>query len=939
MQSNQKMSTGFLAQVTSRLATLAWDRPWWFLAAGLILTIFAAGVSMSRLRFMTSRNDMISSAKPVQQRWKEHLDKVGTEDDMVVVASGGDQATQDQFLAEVEARFRAEPQVFTRLWRQVDLRPLANRSLLLEEQGRIEAIAHELQTMRPLLDLPLGWNLFTLKNLVFETRHRLKGIATEREESRRLKAQGKPGAEVDIQVLSQLENLLKAATLAVKGQDNKEPLWQPAGGADNRAGMLTEPQALRSDNGQLTFLLASPVPDTSDPMCPQVAGVRRARQILEELGAKYPALEVGLTGLPVLECDEMEASTRDSTRASWLAFIGVVTLYAWVFRQWRSPLASALPLLAGTIWALGFATLAVGHLNLLSATFAVMLIGMGDYAVLLVSRFQRVRDTQTDKSRKAARKALEKAAGATGPSILTAACTGTLAFFATTLADFQAVAELGMIAGGGLLLCALSALCLAPPLLSLLTREVQTREGVIRFPTPEGVSGWAQSWSSRPGLALGVGLAIWGMLAVGCLWTHYDANLLTLQGDSLPSVQWEKRLLASTRGASWHALVWANTRTEALELKKKLEALPEVGRVTETASLLPDVQEQITKGHYLSEIRERLAKLPEKGSNLMHPRSSAQTMAGEVRLLAEQLQVPELADIPLRVEVLEVCRQFLTAVATAGPEAGAKLAKLDDRMAAELLGNLHTLRSVAQPGLITVADLPADFRDRHMDKQGHFLLRVFARDELWDPEALRHFNQAVAAVAPGATGKPYTTLEGLDGMRQGFLKAGFLSFVAITVVLYCDLRNARLVLLALAPLTGGMVAALGLMGWLGQALNPANLIALPLILGVGVDNGVHVLHDWLHREDQSRRYRLHAGTLQGILLAGLTTVLGFGTLAFSGHQGLHSLGLLLATGVGACMLSALALLPALLRGVTMPVVKAPVLELEKKNRPVVAQAA
>lgn len=939
MQSNQQTSSGFLGRLTSRLATLAWDHPWWFLTAGVLLTALSAGYSMSRLRFMTSRNDMISSDKPVQQRWKEHLDKVGTEDDMVVVAAGGDQATQDQFLREVETRFRAEPGLFTRIWRQVDLRPLASRSLLLEDQEKIQNIAHELQTMRPLLDLPLGWNLFTLKNLVFETRHRLKGIASEREESRRLKAQGKPGAEVDIHVLSQLERLLQAATLAVKGREDKEPLWQPAGGADDRASLLLEPQALRSDSGQMTFLLVSPVPDTSDPMCPQVAGVRRARQILEEVGAQYPSLEVGLTGLPVLECDEMEASTRDSTRASWLAFIGVLTLYAWVFRQWRSPLASALPLLAGTVWALGFATLAVGHLNLLSATFAVMLIGMGDYAVLMVSRFQRERDAQTDKSRAAARGALEKAAGATGPSILTAAFTGTLAFFATTLADFQAVAELGLIAGGGLLLCAMSALCLAPPLLSLLTVEVRAREGVIRFPAPEATSGWAQGWSSRPGLALGVGLAVWGLLAVGCVWTHYDANLLKLQGDSLPSVQWEKRLLASTRCASWHALVWADTRAEALALKKKLEELPEVGRVTETASLLPDASEQIAKCQYLAEIRERLAKLPERGANLMHPRSSPQTMAGEVRLLAEQLKVPELADIPLRQDVLEVCQEFLQAVAASGPDAGARLAKLDDRMAGELLENLHTLRSVAQPGMITVADLPADFRERHMDAQGHFLLRVFARDELWDPEALRHFNEAVASVAPAATGKPYTTLEGLDGMRHGFLKAGLLSFIAITAVLFLDLRNPRLVLLALAPLTGGLVAALGLMGWLGQALNPANLIALPLILGVGVDNGVHVLHDWLHRDDRTRRYRLHAGTLQGILLAGLTTVLGFGTLAFSGHQGLHSLGLLLATGVGACMLSSLALLPALLRGVKMPVVKAPVLELDKNNRPVVAQAA
>ena len=175
-------------------------------------------------------------------------------------------------------------------------------------------------------------------------------------------------------------------------------------------------------------------------------------------------------------------------------------------------------------------------------------------------------------------------------------------------------------------------------------------------------------------------------------------------------------------------------------------------------------------------------------------------------------------------------------------------------------------------------------------------------------------------------------------MRLGFLKAGVLALLAITLVLAMDLRSVHLVLLALAPLTGGLLAALGVMGWLGLALNPANLIALPLILGVGVDNGVHVLHDWLHRANPIKRYRLHAGTLQGILLAGATTVLGFGALALSGHQGLRSLGLLLAVGVASCMFSSLALLPALLRGVRLVAVPSTPLRLPQTQTATVARA-
>jgi len=935
---NKSVATGGrLGHLCGWLAGLAWDQPRCFLLAGLLLTVVAGIYSATHLRFMTNRNDMISGSKLVQQRWKAHLERMGSEDDLVVVVAGGDTIAQDALLADVESRLRAEPDHFCRVWREVDLRPLAPHSLLLLDTARIEAIVNELRAMRPLLDLPLGWNLFTLQNLVYETRNRLKGVAAELEEGRRRRAPGKAGAEIDAQVLFQLNHLLRCAAAVVSGKTTDGPLWQAMAAEDKRETMLRQPQRLRSDDGKLSFLLASPVEDTNDPMSPQLASVRRLRSILAEVGAKHDGLEIGLTGLPVLECDEMEASSQDSIRASWVAFLGVLALYAWAFRQWRPPVASALPLLMGTIWALGFATLTVGHLNLLSATFAVMLIGMGDYAVLLVSRYQRERPVD----RVAARTAMIRASVAVGPSIITAAITGMLAFLATMLADFQAVAELGFIAGGGLALCALSAITMAPPLVSLLEKGQPTVSSIpprdiLPLIPREAPASWASAWAARPGLALGIGLAVWALLAVGAARVHYDANLLHLQAQDHPAVRWQHRLLASTRGASWHALVWADSRAEALDLKARLEALPEVSRITETASLLPDDQEH--KAGLLAEIRQRLGRLPEVGVKLMHLRASPAALAREVDQLARQLREPVLADTPCQDPLLQACAQLTAAITAAGEKASGRLSSLDDRMAAELLTNLHRLRGVAGAGTIGLDDIPKDFRERHMDREGKFLLRVFAADELWEPGPLKHFIDTVSAVAPAATGKPYTTHEGLEGMRLGFMKAGVLALLAITLVLAMDLRSVHLVLLALAPLTGGLLAALGVMGWLGLALNPANLIALPLILGVGVDNGVHVLHDWLHRANPIKRYRLHAGTLQGILLAGATTVLGFGALALSGHQGLRSLGLLLAVGVASCMFSSLALLPALLRGVRLVAVHSTPLRLPQTQTATVARA-
>ena len=177
---------------------------------------------------------------------------------------------------------------------------------------------------------------------------------------------------------------------------------------------------------------------------------------------------------------------------------------------------------------------------------------------------------------------------------------------------------------------------------------------------------------------------------------------------------------------------------------------------------------------------------------------------------------------------------------------------------------------------------------------------------------MQHFTAAVSAADPEATGKAFRTREGLLQMKVGFEWAGIYALIAIVIVLALDLRNVKDLLLGLFPLAVGVILTLGVMAICGVAMNPANMIALPLIVGVGVDNGVHVLHDYRGRRTGSI-YRLGSSTGRGVLVAALTTVLGFGTLMISNHQGMASLGLALALGVTFCMVAALVWLPAILR--------------------------
>src|SRR5262249_55924757 len=235
--------------------------------------------------------------------------------------------------------------------------------------------------------------------------------------------------------------------------------------APGQADQLDRPQYFFNRDGTLAFLLARPIQEQGTFTGAQ-KGIDLLRGLLATLGPQFADVEFGLTGLPVLENDEMVASQNDTNLASWLALGGVAFLYFAVFRCFRYPLLTVATLVVGTMWASGWLTLTVGHLNILSATFAMMLIGMGDYGVLWVTSYEEGRGKGMD-----VRTAMRATAGSVGAGILTAAVGTSLAFFAAMLADFRAVAELGWIAGCGVLLCAFSCFTVMPALLVLVDRR------------------------------------------------------------------------------------------------------------------------------------------------------------------------------------------------------------------------------------------------------------------------------------------------------------------------------------------------------------------------------------------------------------------------------------------------------------------------------------
>jgi hypothetical protein len=391
---------------------------------------------------------------------------------------------------------------------------------------------------------------------------------------------------------------------------------------------------------------------------------------------------------------------------------------------------------------------------------------------------------------------------------------------------------------------------------------------------------------------------------------RYDHNLLHLQAADLDSVKWELTLIEHTHGASWHALSITDTPQEALELKKRYEAMPEVSRVVDVATLVPPDQDR--KLALLADIQRKLRHLPQRGERIMHappPVADLRTSLDALLVRLRPLATPPglLDDLSGSLNV------FLGRLAKADDSLAAeRLRVFEERMAGDLAEDLHRLREVSTPASVVLADLPPALCERYVGRNGKWLLRVFAKESLWEFDPLRHFVERIRTVDPTATGKPFGTVEGLIAMKDGLRRAGVYAFAVIVAVLLLDFRSVPRMLVAVAPLALGVAMTLGLMGLFGVPLNPANMIAFPLILGVGVDNGVHVLHDWLLRRAERKTTVSHA-IGRGVLVKALTTMIGFGTLMISTERGLAGLGLILTLGVCCSMLSALVFLPAALR--------------------------
>ena len=248
---------------------------------------------------------------------------------------------------------------------------------------------------------------------------------------------------------------------------------------------------------------------------------------------------------------------------------------------------------------------------------------------------------------------------------------------------------------------------------------------------------------------------------------------------------------------------------------------------------------------------------------------------------------------------------------TLGPDATAET-RATTRTAIDLARSRtrEALRAMLAGDVLRLRDaLPAAIRARMMSPTGRFQVELVPAEDVWDAASMERFVTAIRTVDPDATGVPITQYESLRDMRRSFILMGTLALGLVTLVVFLDFRTVRDTMLVMTSLLVGLLWTIGIASLLGVSLNVANFFAIPILIGIGVDSAIHMLHRARECGDGPLDFK---STRNAVILTACTTGIGFGSLLLARHRGLQSLGAIMAIGSLACMMASVVLLPGLL---------------------------
>lgn len=885
------------------LFTLGLERPRLVLSGMLLLAL--AGVLLvvfGPLEVSTSRRGLVSLQSPHQARLFRYYEAFGRSEVAALVVTGGSAPERQAYVDRFEAELAKHPQFRDRVLGKLALDSLAEtlfvwRPELLEQVGALGTLGSGDSRADPWVT----WARTAERRITDE----LDGSAPALANSAVVPSDDARSKQQLNGALGMLRALRRALETDGRLGIAKLGLGHAASRLD-ADGYLTAGKA-----AHLVLIFPKLESDEGWVLAPVVHEIRRARdRALAHPSAK--ALSADLTGAPALAVDELASIEASSISTAVLSAGGILLLLLWVFRSFRHAAITIVPLLVGIAITLGFVELWYDGLNLVTSSFMSVLMGLGiDFGVHIVLRYKEERGSGS-----AVHPALRGALLATGPAIVAGGVTTLFAFLTTTVTEFAAFRALGVITAVGLLVMLACAFLLVPALVPLLAgeRSLSLREmpGITRL----------ANWVGRRARWVLVGSALATLLALASLTTGLPGfngryfDFLPKETESYRALQVIQQ--AGTPPAEAHFVVSSYERARALTdaLRNQERYQREVSFVQSPSDLLPpETPDRIHR------LQQAVARSPSSSPAL--PRLSPDHAALRLEAFSDLRDAfDELAHALRQANrdaepTSSIARELGSLIRwlKAQPDQGtAALNQVTERLSDVLSRARATAQNIAARGAYSPEDLPPVFKARLVSKDGQRLaVHVYPSGDVWEPEFADRFAASLRALDPEVAGTALNVVPHERYITEGFQRAALISLLGVALIVGLTFRRWRDTLLALLPVTLGWLWMLGLMRPLGIEFTPANMVALPLILGLGVDTGVHILH----RANEGSREATHLasllrGTGLSVTVAALTSIIGFGALTAADYRAMQGLGLLLSLGVGLCLLASVVVLPAIL---------------------------
>ena len=722
--------------------------------------------------------------------------------------------------------------------------------------------------------------------------------------------------------LDSIQNLVLKLQKATRGQNLSKEEVQAV--ADKL--LFGEPYFLSYDK---KALILTAVPNfTMMDLDLMVTGTDAVQGIIDDLLKNYPGVKAGLTGMIAVGRDEMVYSEKSLGYTTVIAVIAILILLMISFRMWVAPIFATFNLLVGLIWAVGTAAIVVGMLNIMTQMMAVILLGLGiDFSIHIISGFTERRAAGDNIA-----EAMEKTFLKSGKGILTAALTTACAFLTMVISHSRGMKEMGLVTGLGLLAILFATMLFLPSMLVLRERRIDKKRekkqdlkhAVQRDISFRFLGKTSELLSKHYIFTILASIIISFILIWSGSKISFDHNYMNLEPKGLTSVALQDTVQEKFDLSMDYALVLADSIEESRELSKKYRELGTVA-ITEDISLyLPSPEQQQKRIPLIREIREKIRSTPIKKSVLP---SDFPVLRRELeRLEMNIMEMQDMAYLGGQDKVENKCKEIV-----GDPEnpnsrniIREELQFLDENISTAAKGLSEFQQNFApyfQASVIKMSstqpirldDLPVTILDRYSNKKrDQFLVTVFPVGNIWqNAEFLNRFADDLERVSDRATGMPVVFRALIKIIGRDGRNAVLLTLVIVFLLLLVDYRNAGHALIAMIPLALGIFWMVGLMHLVGMKLSIMNVMGLPMIVGIGVDYGVHIIHRWRH-EGRGKIRIVYSSTGKAILLTSLTTMLAFGSLVFSIWRGFGQLGGALFIGVGACFLTSVIILPGII---------------------------